>query len=1127
MNTLPASFTLSSPAGLRVEANGNGSLRRFDAADVSLALFPGNEFEAGPANVHLRRLDGTPVSTPLIGPQSPTRFTADPARAALLGSGRWQGIAYRIALVLARDAPAWFWQVELHNETATPLRVDLTYAQDLALASYFAVRLNEYYVSQYLDHTALRHPERGFAIATRQNQAVEGRFPWSLIGSLREGVGYATDALQFHGLAARAGAPLPGLAADLPSCRRQHEHALAVIRDAALCIEPGARQSAGFFGLYLPDHPTATTAEDAQRIADVLRLPEAALPRTPVWTACRWPGPPSPGEQPPSPFDPAAALAAHELQEHELAALFPGPWRQVERDDQGRILSFFHGDGCHVVLRAKELAVLRPHGHILRGGAGVTPDESALTSTVWMAGTFHSMLTQGHVGINRFLSTVHGYLGWFRSQGLRLFVEVDSGWRLLDVPSAFSMTPDACRWFYRHASGLIEVRSAAAASPCELTLAVSVREGPPARLRLSHHIAFGGDDGAVRGGVHWRRDGATVVIAPPPDSEIWRRFPQGDFTLTPSSVTRVTAVGGDELLWPDGRSRGEPHLCLELAPAREAALTIRGRLIAPPGTPAPGSAEGAAVPALATGADPAAAFAPVADILPWFTHDAWVHFLAPRGLEQYSGGGWGTRDVCQGPVEMLLATGRLAALRDLVLTVMRAQNPDGDWPQWFTFFERDRGIRAADAHGDVVFWPLLALAQYLIASGDAGLLEVSVPFFDPRGPDAGEPATVWQHVERAFALIERRSVAGSALPAYGNGDWNDSLQPVDPRMRDHLASAWTATLAAQTCTTLARALRRAARHAEADAFAARAARIARDFRAVFIADGVLAGYASFEDGGRLDWLLHPRDGRTGIRFSALAMIHAILEDLLTPEEARAHLALIATHLSGPDGVRLFDRPMAYHGGPQRVFQRAESASFFGREIGLMYTHAHLRHAQALAHVGDAEGFWRGLCLANPVGIRALVPSATLRQANCYFSSSDAAFADRAQASAEYARVNAGTIPLEGGWRVYSSGPGIAVGLVVRRLLGLDLEAGSLHLDPVMPARLDGLKVATGLLGRLLQVTYRVGAGGCGLNRVTFNGVALPVTPDTHAHRRGGGRVELSSLDAGWREGVNELCVEVG
>ena len=93
------------------------------------------------------------------------------------------------------------------------------------------------------------------------------------------------------------------------------------------------------------------------------------------------------------------------------------------------------------MLAAKERASLRPHGQILRSGERLVPDEASLTTTVWMGGVFHSMLTQGHVSINRFLSTVHGYLGLFRSHGQRIFVEQDGGWRLLDVPSAFEMTP--------------------------------------------------------------------------------------------------------------------------------------------------------------------------------------------------------------------------------------------------------------------------------------------------------------------------------------------------------------------------------------------------------------------------------------------------------------------------------------------------------------------------------------------------------------------------------------------------------------------------------------------------------------------------------------------------------------
>ncbi len=70
-----------------------------------------------------------------------------------------------------------------------------------------------------------------------------------------------------------------------------------------------------------------------------------------------------------------------------------------------------------------------------------------------MNGVFHSMLTQGHVSFNRLLSTVHSYLGLFRSHGLRLFVELEGEWRLLDMPSAFEIQPgrvplalQTCRW---------------------------------------------------------------------------------------------------------------------------------------------------------------------------------------------------------------------------------------------------------------------------------------------------------------------------------------------------------------------------------------------------------------------------------------------------------------------------------------------------------------------------------------------------------------------------------------------------------------------------------------------------------------------------------------------------------
>jgi cellobiose phosphorylase len=1118
---------LSSLSGLRATLNGNGSLRRLDCGAIALALFVGNEIEGGPANLYLRRHADRIEWIPLLGPSSPTRFSLDPRGTALRGRGRWGDIGYRIELTLAAGAPAWFWRVQLENHGTTRQTLDLTYAQDLALAPYGAVRLNEFYVSQYLDHTALSHPKQGFMIASRQNLAVDGRYPWSLIGSLGKGASFATDALQFYGLTRRSGHAPAGLSADLPSSRLQHEHSMAVLRDALIRLEPGASTAAGFFGLYLQDHPEPTSPADLRQLDQVLALPEAtAAPLTALAP------PATDSDAPQTLFSSAQPLAVQDLSMAELQGLFPVPWRHLEVGESGEALSLFCGADRHVVLRAKELRVLRPHGHLLRSGRHTTPDETSLTSTAWMSGVFHSMLTQGHVSINRMLSTIHSYLGLFRSHGQRVFVQIDGAWRLLEVPSAFEMSPAACSWVYRYERGEIQVRSEAGSDAHDMTLVLRVTSGPPLRFLISHHLALNGDDGSAPGAALWRREGQQIIVTAAPGSELAQRFPHGSFSLSALPGTAFEQVGDDALLFLDGRSRQQPFLCLVTAPTAMAGLLIQGQLLSS-STPPPQVLDKGSdllpslqmrIPercALAAGA------ARIAEMAPWYAQNAWVHYLAPRGLEQYSGGGWGTRDVCQGPVEMLLALERVAPIRDLLLRVLKQQNPDGDWPQWFMFFERERNIRPGDSHGDIVFWPLLVLAQYLIAAGDPGILEEQVRFFDPGGPDQGENATVWQHVRRALDLTTKRVIPGTALAAYGHGDWNDSLQPVDADMRHQLCSTWTVTLQFQTLKTLAMALRAIGRGSEAAALDEQAQAVQRDFQRLLLPDGVLAGYVQFADDGSIHYLLHPRDASTGIRYSSLGMIHAILEDLLTPDQAREHLRLIRTYLSAPDGVRLFDRPMSYHGGRQRLFQRAETATFFGREIGLLYTHAHLRFAQALAHVGDADGFFHALCQANPIAIASVVPRATLRQANCYYSSSDAAFVDRYQASEEYARVAQGTIDLDGGWRVYSSGAGIALSLIIRRFLGLSREGDVLRLDPVIPAALDGLRVRLRLAERPIEIEYRIAAPGYGVKQILLNGSPLPFTRALNPHRPGAALAGMPAVLAQLNAEANILHVVLG
>ena len=237
---------IRSPSGLSVDVNANGSLRRFDCDSISLGLFFGNEIEAGPGNLFLRCPGDQGAWAALLGPGSPTRFRAS----APSGEGEWGELGYSIALVLAASARAWFWHVRIENRGSRTQQVDLTYAQDLALAPYGAVRLNEFYVSQYLDHVPLTHARHGTMVASRQNQAADGRYPWCLIGSLRAGTSFATDALQFHGLVRprRAEARRPGgrPAGAAPAARARHggdARCADPTRAAARASRPGSSAS--------------------------------------------------------------------------------------------------------------------------------------------------------------------------------------------------------------------------------------------------------------------------------------------------------------------------------------------------------------------------------------------------------------------------------------------------------------------------------------------------------------------------------------------------------------------------------------------------------------------------------------------------------------------------------------------------------------------------------------------------------------------------------------------------------------------------------------------------------------------------------------------------------------------
>ncbi len=479
------------------------------------------------------------------------------------------------------------------------------------------------------------------------------------------------------------------------------------------------------------------------------------------------------------------------------------------------------------------------------------------------------------------------------------------------------------------------------------------------------------------------------------------------------------------------------------------------------------------------------------DVLRWYLHDAMVHYRAPHGLDQSSGAAWGLRDVCQGPVEFLVATGNLGPPRDVLRIVYEHQyRQTGDWPQWF-MFDRFREVQAAESHADIIHWPIKALCDYVEATGDLAILDEQVAYTDDRTMAVtAETETIFAHTERQIAKIERECIPGTALVVFAGGDWEDTLQPADPAKARRLVSAWTVELAYQTLDRYRRVCDRAGKGAMADRLAGLCARMRSDFNRYLVPDGVVAGLAHFGPDG-VEYFLHPSDRKTGVAYRLLPMTRGMISSLFSAEQARRHFALIERHLSFPDGVRLMNRPMEYRGGTSRYFKRAETAASFGREVGLQYVHAHIRYIEAMARIGRPDEAFRGLLAVCPIRLDLDVPSALPRQANAYFSSSDAAFADRYEASRRFRRVRTGAVGVRGGWRVYSSGPGIYINQLISNVLGLRRYFDDVVLDPVLPRRADGLTFDIEYQGRPVRYLYHVAGDGFSPRHVLVNGRRLP------------------------------------
>ncbi len=1071
--------TLKNKSGLTFNFLDNGSVYSTFYQDIMVNQLLANAFDGSVGNIYIRIHGDKEINYyPVIGPKSTSGYSLSERGA--VWKGEVHGIDYVCRLALSEEA-TWFYTVSISNRRASETTVDIVFAQDIGIAHEGAVRTNELYTSQYIDHQSYLTYQWGYVVCSRQNQKQNNKTPWLMLGCLDRAAGFLTDGYQFYGLSYKeTGIPIALTAESLPNEKYQYEFALPAVQSEKYQLEPEECKAITFFVSVDDDHREVTSEEDVQRVEGInklfrevdAKLNSDVAPKKEDWI------------KPENYMGSEVRLyQASALSDVELITYFGE--RIHEEFSNEQLMSFFTKSAGHVVLKAKERLTERTHGHIMRSGMDVAPNEEMMAVTAWMNGIFCSHISIGNTNFNKMMTPSRNGLNVVKASGQRILLRREKGYELLGMPSAFEMEYNSARWIYKGAEETITVRVWTDTETTACYTDIHVEGSKALEFVVTNNIMAGNMEEERSPDVEVLRDEGIVLIKPDQDELISKYYPGALFAISVGESSEIKACGGPELLINKEEDRPLPYIIYQTEAVRDFSLKMSGSVLHGDSVQDQvfrvkerklsyedarirhrdffqqlsnysrfNDAEGHS-----TGFN---------EVIQWYSHNAMIHFTSPHGLEQYSGAAWGLRDVCQGPVEFLLATKSYDVLREVILKVYSYQlQQTGDWRQWF-MIDRYREIQDANSHNDIIIWPIKALADYIEATGDYSILDEDVGYIDEKTYEVtGVKATVYEHTLKQYDKIVNDCIDETALISYGHGDWEDTLQPAQSAMRKQLVSTWTVELVYENLMRYSEIIEQHG-HVEMSQKMKEFCKTSyQDFKTYLMKDGVVAGLVHV--GKTIDYLLHPSDQQTGVAYRLIPMTRGIISEMFEPVEALEHMKLIKEKMLYADGVRLMDRPLQYRGGQETFFKRAETGANFGREIGLQYVHAHIRYLQALAKLGDGKALYQGLMAINQINIKKTVKTAHPRQSNCFFSSSDAAFSDRYQAYAGYDAIGDETVGIKGGWRIYSSGPGIFLGRLILDFMGVKDYLGDVYLDPVLPLELNGISYDTQYKGK--QVSY--------------------------------------------------------